>query len=61
MINLYFDFHPKPYHTAFIGKKPLSKVDVGRCVDEAIDMFSFLPFKVVNDCCGLSVFADSLF
>ena len=44
-----------------IGAEELSKVDVGRCVDEAIDMFSFLPFKVVNDCSGLSVFADSLF
>ena len=44
-----------------IGAEELSKVDVWRCVDEAIDMFSFLPFKVVNDCSGLSVFADSLF
>ncbi len=44
-----------------IGVEELSILDVGRCIDEAIDMFPSLPFKVINDCHGLTVFADSLF
>ncbi len=44
-----------------IGVEELVDMDVGRIVDEATNMFSNLPFKVVNDCGGLTVLADSLF
>lgn len=44
-----------------IGVEELFDVDAGRSMDEAKDMFSGLPFAVVNDCRGLTVSADSLF
>jgi PAS domain S-box len=43
-----------------IGMEALVELDVGKAVDCAIDMFPSLPFKVVNDCNGLIVHADSL-
>lgn len=43
-----------------VGMEALSDVDVGKAVDVAVEMFPGLPFKVVNDCHGLIVHADSL-
>lgn len=43
-----------------LGVEELVDVDVEKVVDEAIEMFSGLPFKVVNDCHSLTVRADSL-
>jgi PAS domain S-box-containing protein len=43
-----------------LGVEELVDVDVGNAVDEAVEMFSGLPFKVVNDCHGLTARADSL-
>jgi PAS domain S-box-containing protein len=51
-----FDF-AKMYEQ--LGVEKLSNVDVGKAVDEAVALFSGLTFKVVNDCHGLSVLADS--
>lgn len=52
-----FDF-AKAYE--LLGVEELVDVDVEKVVDEAIELFSQLPFKVVNDCLGLTVRADSL-
>ena len=43
-----------------LGVEELVDVDVEKVVGEAIEMFSDLPFKVVNGCRGLTVRADSL-
>lgn len=43
-----------------LGAEKLVDVDVGKAVDEAADMFTDLPFQIVNDCHGLTVWADSL-
>ena len=43
-----------------LGVEELGDVDVGKAVKEAAEMFSDLPFKIVNDCHGLTVRADSL-
>jgi PAS domain S-box-containing protein len=43
-----------------VGMEALVDVDVGKAVDGAVEMFPGLPFKVVNDCHGLIVHADSL-
>ena len=42
-----------------LGVEELSYVDVGKAVDEAMALFSGLTIKVVNDCHGISVLADS--
>ena len=42
-----------------LGVEELTDVDVGTAVDEAAALFSGLTLKVVNDCHGLSVLADS--
>ena len=52
-----FDF-AKAYEQ--LGVEELVDVDVEKAVGEAIEMFSSLPFKVVNECRGLAVRADSL-
>ncbi|MDI9578269.1 MAG: PAS domain S-box protein [Thermoproteota archaeon] len=52
-----FDF-AKVYEQ--LGVEELVDVDVAKAVDEAAAMFSGLPFKVVNNCHGLTVRADSL-
>ncbi len=52
-----FDF-AKAYEQ--LGVEELVDVDVGKVVDEAAEMFSSLPFKVINECKGLTVHADSL-
>jgi signal transduction histidine kinase len=44
-----------------IGVEELVYVDVGRSVDEATELLSDLPFKIINDCQGLTVIADSMF
>jgi PAS domain S-box-containing protein len=43
-----------------VGMEALIDLDVGKAVDGAEDMFPSLPFKVINDCHGLIVHADSL-
>jgi PAS domain S-box-containing protein len=43
-----------------VGMEALVDVDVGKAVDGAVEMFPSLPFKVINDCHGLIVHADSL-
>ena len=43
-----------------LGVEELVDVDVESTVAWAVDMFSNLPFKVVNECQGLIVHADSL-
>jgi PAS domain S-box-containing protein len=43
-----------------LGVEELVNVDVEKAVNEAIEMFSSLPFKIVNECHGLTVRADSL-
>jgi len=43
-----------------VGAEALSEVDVGKAFDDAVEMFPDLTFKVVNDCHGLIVHADSL-
>jgi signal transduction histidine kinase len=52
-----FDF-AKAYEQ--IGVEKLVYVDVEKATNEAAGMFSELPFKVVNNCHGLTVRADSL-
>ena len=52
-----FDF-AKAYE--LIGVEDLVDVDVAKSVEEAVGMFSGLTFKIVNDCQGLTVRADSL-
>jgi PAS domain S-box-containing protein len=52
-----FDF-AKIYEA--LGVEELSYVDVGKAADEATSQFPDLTFKVVNNCQGLTVFADSL-
>jgi PAS domain S-box-containing protein len=52
-----FDF-AKAYEQ--IGIEKLVFIDVEKAINEAVDMFSGLTFKVVNDCHGLTVRADSL-
>lgn len=42
-----------------LGVEESFKVDVEKAANEAAGMFSGLPFKVVNDCHGLTVQADS--
>ena len=42
-----------------LGVEKLTYVDVGMAVDEALALFSGLTLKVVNDCHGRSVLADS--
>ncbi len=43
-----------------LGVEALVDVDVEKTVNDALEMFSDLPFKVVNECHGLTVRADSL-
>ncbi len=43
-----------------VGMEALVDVDVGKAIDGAVEMFPSLPFKVVNDCHGVIVHADSL-
>jgi PAS domain S-box-containing protein len=44
-----------------LGAEKLFAIDVGKAVDEAVSLFSDLSdVKVVNDCHGLTVLADSL-
>jgi signal transduction histidine kinase len=52
-----FDF-AKAYE--LLGVEELVNVDVEKVVGEAIELFSGLPFKVINGCVGLTVRADSL-
>jgi PAS domain S-box-containing protein len=52
-----FDFAKVYEH---LGSETLVNVDVEKAVNEAVEMFSVLPFKVVNECHGLIVQADSL-
>jgi signal transduction histidine kinase len=52
-----FDF-AKAYEQ--LGVEELVDVDLDKVVGEAAEMFSGLPFKVVNECHGLTVRADSL-
>jgi PAS domain S-box-containing protein len=52
-----FDF-AKAYEQ--LGVEELVDVDVEKAVNEAAAMFSGLAFKVINDCHGLTVRADSL-
>jgi PAS domain S-box-containing protein len=52
-----FDF-AKTYEQ--LGVETLANVDVEETVNEAIKMFSDLRFKVINECHGLTVRADSL-
>ncbi len=42
-----------------LGVEELANVDVGKAVDDAVVLFSGLTIKVVNDCHGISVLADS--
>ncbi len=42
-----------------LGVEELSYVDVGKSVDEAVALFSGLTIKVVNNCHGVRVLADS--
>lgn len=42
-----------------LGVEELAYVDVGNTVDEAVALFSGLTIKIVNDCRGASVLADS--
>lgn len=43
-----------------LGAKELTNVDVEKTVNNAIELFSDLPFKVNNNCQGLNVLADSI-
>lgn len=43
-----------------LGAEELVDVGVEKIVDEAVGLFSGLRFKVINDCAGLTVRADSL-
>jgi PAS domain S-box-containing protein len=52
-----FDF-AKAYEQ--LGVEELVDLDIEKVVGEAAGMFSGLPFKIVNDCHGLTVRADSL-
>ena len=52
-----FDF-AKAYEQ--LGAEDIVEVNVAKVVGEAIELFSDLPFKVINDCFGLTVRADSL-
>ncbi len=51
-----FDF-AKMYEQ--LGVEELKYVNVETTVNEAVALFSGLPFKVINDCHGLSLLADS--
>jgi len=42
-----------------LGVEELANVDVGKAVDDAVVLFPGLTIKVVNDCHGISVLADS--
>ena len=42
-----------------LGVEKLVEMNVSRVVDESAGMFSDLPFKVINDCHGLTVLSDS--
>ncbi len=42
-----------------LGVEKLIEMNVSRVVDESAGMFSDLPFKVINDCHGLTVLSDS--
>ena len=52
-----FDF-AKVYEQ--LGVETLDNVNVEKTVNDAVEMFSGLPFKVVNECHDLTVRADSL-
>jgi PAS domain S-box-containing protein len=56
-IEKIFDF-AKIYEQ--LGSEKLSFVAVGKAVDEAVSLFPDLTIKVINDCNGLTVLADSL-
>ena len=43
-----------------LGVEALVNVDVEKAVNDALEMFSDLPFKIVNECHGLTILADSL-
>jgi len=43
-----------------LGVETIVDVNVEKSVNDAVEMFSDLPFKVVNECHGLTVRADSL-
>ncbi len=51
-----FDF-AKMYEQ--LGVEELTYVDIGKAVDEAVALFSGLTLKIVNDCHGKNVLADS--
>jgi len=51
-----FDF-AKMYEQ--LGVEEVSYIDVGKAVDEATALFSDLTFRIVNDCHGMRVLADS--
>jgi PAS domain S-box-containing protein len=42
-----------------LGIEELTRVDIGKAVNEAVALFQGLTIRVVNDCIGLSVLADS--
>ena len=42
-----------------LGAEKLTSVDVGKTLDEAASLFKNLNFKIVNDCSGRVVLADS--
>jgi signal transduction histidine kinase len=44
-----------------LGIEELKYIDVENTLKEALALFSGSPFKVINDCHGLSLFADSFF
>lgn len=52
-----FDF-AKMYEQ--IGVEELVDIDVEKTISEAVDIFSGLSFKIINECHGLTVKADSL-
>jgi PAS domain S-box-containing protein len=43
-----------------LGKEQLCYVDTGKVFDEALGLFTDFNFRVVNQCSGLTVLADSL-
>lgn len=51
-----FDF-AKMYEQ--LGVEALTFIDVGKAIDEAVLLLPSLAIKVVNDCCGLTIRADS--
>jgi signal transduction histidine kinase len=58
LVEMIFDF-ARTYEK--LGVEQLTYMDVGKAVDEAVALFSDLKgIKVVNECDGLTVLADSL-